>query len=76
MSTNPRLKVLVMNGIYDLATPFAGTEYTFDHLGLDKKIKNNITQKYYEAGHMMYIHNESALKFKKDVAEFITGALK
>ena len=76
MSTNPRLKVLVMNGIYDLATPFAGTEYTFDHLGLDKKIKNNITQKYYEAGHMMYIHNESAVKFKKDVAEFITGALK
>lgn len=76
MSTNPRMQVLVMNGIYDLATPFAGTEYTFDHLGLDKKIKNNITLKYYEAGHMMYIHNESAAKFKKDVAEFITGALK
>ena len=76
MSNNPRMKVLVMNGIYDLATPFGGTEYAFDHMGLDKKIKNNITMKYYEAGHMMYIHNESAIKFKKDVAEFITGSLK
>lgn len=76
MSTNPKLKVMVLNGIYDLATPFGGSEYTFDHMGIDKKIKGNITHKYYEAGHMMYIHNESAVKFKKDVAEFITGSLK
>ena len=76
MSNNPKLKVLVLNGIYDLATPFGGTEYTFDHMGLDKKIKDNITQKYYEAGHMMYIHKVSAVKFKKDVSEFITATLK
>ena len=76
MSSNPKLKVLVLNGIYDLATPFAGTEYTFDHLGLNKKLKNNISLKYYEAGHMMYIHNASAAAFKKDVSEFIAGSLK
>ena len=76
MSANPRMRVLVLNGVYDLATPFAGTEYTFDHLGLNKKIKSNITMKYYEAGHMMYIQNAAAAAFKKDVAEFITGALK
>ena len=76
MSNNPKLKVLVMNGIYDLATPFGGTEYTFDHLGLNKKLKNNITMKYYEAGHMMYIHNASAAAFKKDVVEFIAASLK
>jgi carboxypeptidase C (cathepsin A) len=76
MSNNSKMKVLVLNGIYDLATPFGGSEYTFDHLGLSKKIKSNIILKYYEAGHMMYIHNESAAKFKKDVAEFITGLLK
>jgi carboxypeptidase C (cathepsin A) len=45
-------------------------------MNLDPKIKENITMKYYEAGHMMYIHNESAAKFKKDVADFITGAIK
>ena len=32
--------------------------------------------KYYEAGHMMYVQNTSAAAFKKDVAEFIIGALK
>lgn len=76
MSSNPHLKVVVLNGIYDLATPFYGTEYTFDHLGLDKKIKSNITMKYYEAGHMMYIHNPSAAAFKKDVVDFINASLK
>lgn len=76
MNNNPKLKVLVMNGIYDLATPFAGTEYTFDHLGLNKKLKSNITLKYYEAGHMMYIHSASAAAFKKDVVEFIAASLK
>lgn len=76
MSNNPKMKVLILNGIFDLATPFAGSEYTFDHMGIDKKIKANITHKYYEAGHMMYVHNESAAKFKKDVSEFIFSTLK
>ena len=76
MSNNPRLKVLVINGIYDLATPFGGSEYTMDHLGLSKKIKSNISMKYYEAGHMMYIHSVSAAAFKKDVADFILSTLK
>ena len=76
MSNNPRLKVLVLNGLYDLATPFAGTEYSFSHMGLNKKLKGNIIYKYYESGHMMYIHNETAAKFKKDVAEFISDCMK
>ena len=76
MSTNPNLKVIVLNGLFDLATPFYGTEYTFDHLNLDKKIKANISMKYYEAGHMMYINNDVAANFKKDVAAFITSNLK
>lgn len=76
MSNNPKLKVLVLNGIYDLATPFFASEYTFDHLGLNRSIRGNITHKYYEAGHMMYVHQESAVKFKKDVSEFIVSTLK
>ena len=76
MSQNPNLKILVLNGYYDLATPFYATEYTFDHMGLEKKLKQNITFKYYEAGHMMYIQPTSAAAFKKDVAAFITDAAK
>ncbi|CAN5207110.1 hypothetical protein BH11BAC6_BH11BAC6_06690 [soil metagenome] len=73
MSHNPNLKVLVLNGYYDLATPFFATEYTFDHMDLEKKLKQNITFKYYEAGHMMYILPAGAVAFKKDVADFITA---
>jgi carboxypeptidase C (cathepsin A) len=71
MSKNPNLKVLVMNGYYDLATPFYGSEYTFDHMGLEEKIQANVKMKYYEAGHMIYIHPASAAAYKKDMVDFI-----
>ena len=76
MSRNPGLKILVLNGYYDMATPFYATEYTFGHLALDKKLKSNIQLKYYPAGHMMYISATSANAFKKDVASFIMEASK
>lgn len=76
MSHNPHLKVLQLNGYYDLATPFYATEYTFDHLNIEKKIKDNITYKYYPAGHMMYIDAASALQFKKDVTAFVSETSK
>lgn len=71
MSRNPHLKILILNGLFDLATPFYGVEYSIDHLGLEKEIKSNIIMKYYEAGHMMYTHRASLEKFKKETAEFI-----
>lgn len=71
MSRNPYLKILILNGLYDLATPFYGVEYSIDHLGLEKELKHNIIMKYYEAGHMMYTHRPSLEQFKKETAEFI-----
>lgn len=71
MTYNPYLKVYVANGYYDLGTPYFATEYTFDHLGLDESLRNNITMGYYEAGHMMYIHIPSLKQMKKDLANFI-----
>jgi len=71
MTKDPNVKVLILNGYYDLATVFYGVEHSIDHLGLTKEIKSNIIMKYYEAGHMMYIHQPSLEKFRKDVSEFI-----
>ena len=76
MSHNPSLKVLALNGYYDLATPFFAAEYTFKHMGLEKRIQNNFTLKYYEAGHMMYIDPASGKQFKKDIATFIKETAK
>ena len=76
MSRNPNLKVLAINGYYDLATPFFAAEYTFTHMGLEKRIQNNFILKYYEAGHMMYTDPASGRQFKKDVADFIKETIK
>lgn len=71
MTRDPNMKVLILNGYYDIATVFYGVEYSINHLGLPKEIKENIIMKYYEAGHMMYTHQPSLEQFKKEVADFI-----
>ncbi len=67
---NPNLRVLVLNGYFDLATPFLATEYAMSHIGLTPELRSHIEMKYYEAGHMMYIHPASLEKFKADIAAF------
>jgi carboxypeptidase C (cathepsin A) len=71
MGFNPHLRVLVLQGIYDLASFFLATEYMVSHLNLTKDLRSHIEVKYYEAGHMMYIHEPSLKKFKEDVGTFI-----
>lgn len=73
ISQNPFLRVYVGNGYYDLATPFAATEYTFSRMQLDSELRKNITMAYYESGHMMYIDRKAHLKMRDDVVKFIRG---
>ena len=73
MTKNPKLKILVFNGYFDLATPFLATEYTINHMGLEKKIQDNFTLKYFNAGHMMYINPDCIGDFKKNISTFIAA---
>ena len=75
MSINPHLKVLVANGYYDLATPYLATRYTFNHLGLAASLQQNYEMTYYEAGHMMYVHEPSIAQLKGDMARFVETAV-
>jgi carboxypeptidase C (cathepsin A) len=75
IAINPHLKVFVANGYFDLATPYFATEYTFNHLSLDPSLQANISLGYYEAGHMMYVHEPSLAKLKQDLASFIGNAV-
>ena len=75
MSINPHLKVFVASGYYDLATPYLATKYTFDHLSLDPSLQQNISMGFYEAGHMMYIHQPSLAQLKQDLAAFIGNSV-
>lgn len=71
LSRDPNMKVLILNGIYDMATVFYGVEHSINHLGLQEEVRDNIIMKYYEAGHMMYTHHPSLQQFKEDVSQFI-----
>jgi len=74
MRQNPRMKIISVNGLYDLATPFHGAEYEFKHLALEPQLQANIRYTYYEAGHMMYIDPASARQLKADMAAFYASA--
>ena len=74
MGKNPAMKLFVASGIYDLATPYWGTEYMLNHLGLDPQQRQNMTSLRYEAGHMMYTDAKVRAQLKRDVAEFIRKA--
>jgi carboxypeptidase C (cathepsin A) len=71
---NPRMKVLSVNGIYDLATPFHGAEFEFKHMALEPQLQANVRYTYYPAGHMMYIDPVSARQLKADLAAFYASA--
>jgi carboxypeptidase C (cathepsin A) len=71
MKSNPKMKVLLAGGYFDLATPFFEGIYEMHHLPVPDNLQANISYHYYEAGHMVYV-NEGALKqFHEDVASFI-----
>jgi carboxypeptidase C (cathepsin A) len=74
MRENPRLKLLSVNGLYDLATPFFGADYEIGHMALEPQIAANIRYTYYSAGHMMYIDPASARQLKADLAQFYASA--
>lgn len=76
MARNPYLKIFVACGYYDTATPFAGSEYTFAHLGYEQSYQQRVEFAYYEAGHMMYIRPSELKKLKADVGRFIQSASK
>jgi carboxypeptidase C (cathepsin A) len=71
MKSNPQMRVLLAGGYFDLATPFFEGMYEMHHLPIPDKLQQNISYKYYEAGHMVYV-NEAVLKqFHDDVAAFV-----
>jgi carboxypeptidase C (cathepsin A) len=71
MTQETYMKLLVVCGYYDFATPFNGIETTVNHMGLEPEIRKNVSFQYYEGGHMMYIDEKAHYKLHKDIDEFI-----
>jgi carboxypeptidase C (cathepsin A) len=75
MRDNPHLKVLIMAGHTDLATPPEGVAYSVRHmLDLPENVRGNVSTTYYEGGHMFYLNPPDLEKTRQDLLEFIKAA--
>ena len=68
---NPRLEVLLVNGIYDLATPYFAAVWTMDNMGLPPDLRDNIQRADFAAGHMMYVEQTLLAQWKQTLDAFI-----
>ena len=75
MIKDPYLKVLVMEGDYDLATPFLAAQYTMDHLNITPEMHRNIAFTYYASGHMVYLDSKSHDKMHNDYTSFVSSSM-
>ena len=70
MSRNPFLKVWVLCGYYDGATPFYAAEWVYDHVFINENREENLQFTYYPSGHMIYMEKDSFDKLRKDAEEW------
>ncbi len=74
MKYNPKLKVMLNSGYFDLATPFYAAVYAMHHLQIPAKLAKNIEYKFYDSGHMVYVNVPSLKKIHANVAAFIRNS--
>ncbi|AMC13392.1 S10 family peptidase [Liberibacter crescens] len=73
MKEVPAMKVMVISGIYDLATPYFTAKYDMDHLPISPKLHENISFYLYDTGHAPYLDEPSLKKMYVDMTEFIVS---
>jgi carboxypeptidase C (cathepsin A) len=75
LRTNPYLHLLSLNGYYDMATPFFGTEYDLHHMGLEPAQARNIAFRYYPSGHMAYLNPDALRMMHRDLSAWYDEAV-
>jgi len=75
MAQNPFLNVMVQSGYYDGATNYFDGKYTLWQLDRSTKMKDRLSFKGYESGHMMYLRAEDLESANEDLRQFILDAL-
>ncbi len=73
LTADPYLRVISVNGLYDLATPFFGTEYSIAHLGIQPPLQSHVSFRYYPSGHMIYLNPVAHDALKRDLDAFYTA---
>ncbi|MEC9046370.1 MAG: peptidase S10 [Planctomycetota bacterium] len=68
---NPKLEVLLVNGIYDLATPYFAAVWSLDNLNLPAALRDNIQRADFAAGHMMYVEQRLLTQWRDTLSAFV-----
>ena len=71
MKRNPKMKILLTGGYFDLGTPYFQGVYEMQHLPIPDALQSNIRYRYYETGHMIYLNADALQQLHDDVAVFI-----
>lgn len=76
LDNNQNARVFVASGLFDLATPYYGTTYDLNHLGLSKAEKEKrIVHHLYEGGHMLYTDKTVLKELSKDLMRFMQNRI-
>ena len=71
MKYDPKLRICLNGGYFDLATPFFEGMYEMHHLQIPASLQSNIEYHYYQSGHMVYANEASLKQLHDNVAAFI-----
>jgi len=66
---HPGTKVLIVNGRYDLVTPYLASRWLVDQLKIPAATRIGLQLRVYEGGHMMYMRPASRTALAKDAAD-------
>jgi len=68
---NKDFRVLSIQGLYDLATPYFSMRYSLDHMALPPDYRQNVRSLVVPAGHMAYADSTALRQMNDAVARFI-----
>jgi len=71
---HPDTKVLIVNGRYDLVTPYFAARWLIDQLEIPARVRANIRLRVYEGGHMVYMRPPARSLFARDAAELFAAS--
>jgi carboxypeptidase C (cathepsin A) len=73
MKQNPTMKVLLNGGYFDLSTPYYEGWFEMHHMAIPPALQKNIEYRYYQSGHMVYVHLPALKALHDNVAAFIAA---
>ena len=71
MKRNPKMKVMLMGGYFDLGTLYFGSVYEMKHLPMPEQLQSNISYHFFPTGHMVYVNEVSLKNLHQYTADFI-----